>query len=36
MSVRTHGRLREVAPERVELVAGGDAVESLRAVKDAG
>ena len=35
MSVRTHGRLREVAPERVELVAGGDAVESLRAVKDA-
>jgi Xaa-Pro aminopeptidase len=34
MSVRTHGRLRELAPERVELVAGGDAVESLRAVKD--
>ncbi len=36
MSVRTHGRLRELAPERVELLAGGDVVESLRAVKDAG
>ncbi len=35
MSVRSHGRLRELIPERVELVAGGDAVESLRAVKDA-
>jgi Xaa-Pro aminopeptidase len=35
MSVRAHGRLRELVPERVELVAGGDAVESLRAVKDA-
>jgi Xaa-Pro aminopeptidase len=35
LSVRTHSRLRELAPERVELVAGGDAVESLRAVKDA-
>ena len=35
MSVRTHGRLRELAPERVALVPGGDAVESLRAVKDA-
>jgi Xaa-Pro aminopeptidase len=35
MSVRTHGRMRELIPERVELVAGGDAVESLRAVKDA-
>jgi Xaa-Pro aminopeptidase len=35
LSVRAHGRLRELAPERVELVPGGDAVESLRAVKDA-
>ncbi len=35
MSVRAHGRLRELAPERVTLVPGGDAVESLRAVKDA-
>jgi Xaa-Pro aminopeptidase len=35
MSVRSHGRLRELMPARVELVAGGDAVESLRAVKDA-
>jgi Xaa-Pro aminopeptidase len=35
MSVRTHARLRELAPERVELVAGGDAVEALRVVKDA-
>ena len=35
MSVRAHGRLRELAPERVALVPGGDAVESLRAVKDA-
>ncbi len=35
MSVRTHGRLRELAPERVALVPGGDAVESLRAIKDA-
>ena len=34
MSVRTHGRLRELAPERVSLVPGGDAVETLRAVKD--
>jgi Xaa-Pro aminopeptidase len=35
MSVRSHGRLRELVGQRVELVAGGDAVESLRAVKDA-
>lgn len=34
-SVRTHGRMRELIPSRVELVAGGDAVESLRVVKDA-
>jgi Xaa-Pro aminopeptidase len=36
MSVRAHTRLRELVPERVTLVPGGDAVESLRAVKDAG
>jgi Xaa-Pro aminopeptidase len=35
VSVRAHGRLRELVGDRVELVAGGDAVESLRAVKDA-
>ena len=35
MSVRSHSRLREVAPERVTLVPGGDAVEALRVVKDA-
>jgi Xaa-Pro aminopeptidase len=35
LSVRAQGRLRELVPEGVELVAGGDAVESLRAVKDA-
>jgi len=34
MSVRTQERLRELLGGRVELVAGGDAVESLRAVKD--
>ncbi len=36
MSVRTRGRLaRARSRDRVELVAAGDAVESLRAVKDA-
>jgi Xaa-Pro aminopeptidase len=35
LSVRAHARLRELIPERVELVPGGDAVETLRAVKDA-
>jgi Xaa-Pro aminopeptidase len=34
MSVRTHTRLRERVPEGVELVAGGDSVESLRVVKE--
>jgi Xaa-Pro aminopeptidase len=34
VTVRTHARLREHMPERVELIAGGDAVEALRAVKD--
>jgi Xaa-Pro aminopeptidase len=34
LTVRTHARLRERVPEGVELVAGGDAVEALRAVKD--
>jgi Xaa-Pro aminopeptidase len=36
VSVRRHARLRELLPERVELVAAGGAVEKLRAVKDAG
>jgi Xaa-Pro aminopeptidase len=36
VSVRRHARLREVLPERVELVAAGGAVEALRVVKDAG
>jgi Xaa-Pro aminopeptidase len=35
LSVRAHTRLRELVPERVTLVPGGDAVESLRAIKDA-
>jgi Xaa-Pro aminopeptidase len=35
ITVRTHRRLRELVPDTVELVAGGDLVESLRAVKDA-
>ncbi|HEY2317990.1 MAG TPA: Xaa-Pro peptidase family protein [Solirubrobacteraceae bacterium] len=34
MTVRTHGRLRELVGAEIELVAGGDLVESLRAVKD--
>jgi Xaa-Pro aminopeptidase len=36
ISVRRHARLRELLPERVELVPAGGAVEQLRAVKDAG
>jgi Xaa-Pro aminopeptidase len=36
VSVRRHTRLREMLPERVELVPAGGAVEALRAVKDAG
>ena len=36
VSVRRHARLRELLPERVELVPAGGAVEQLRAVKDAG
>ena len=36
VSVRTHGRLREVVPERIELVAAGGIVEALRAVKEPG
>ena len=36
VSVRRFNRLREVLPERVELVPAGGAVEELRAVKDAG
>jgi Xaa-Pro aminopeptidase len=35
MSVRTQERLGELLGGRVELVAGGNAVEALRAVKDA-
>jgi Xaa-Pro aminopeptidase len=34
VSVRRHARLRDVLPERVELVPAGGAVESLRAVKE--
>jgi Xaa-Pro aminopeptidase len=34
VSVRTHGRLREVLPDRVELVAAGGVVEAERAVKE--
>jgi Xaa-Pro aminopeptidase len=36
VSVRRIGRLRDVLPERIELVPAGGAVERLRAVKDAG
>jgi Xaa-Pro aminopeptidase len=34
VTVRAHARLRELVGGRVELVAGGDAVESLRVVKE--
>jgi Xaa-Pro aminopeptidase len=34
VTVRSHRRLRDVMPDRVELVAGGDAVDGLRRVKD--
>jgi Xaa-Pro aminopeptidase len=36
LSVRRHARLRELLPERIELVPAGGVVEELRAVKDAG
>jgi Xaa-Pro aminopeptidase len=36
VTVRRHGRIREVLPERVELVPAGGLVEELRAVKEAG
>jgi Xaa-Pro aminopeptidase len=35
MAVRQHARLRELMPERVELVPAGGMVERIRAVKDA-
>jgi Xaa-Pro aminopeptidase len=35
LTVRQHARLRELLPERIELVAAGGLVERLRAVKDA-
>lgn len=35
LTVKQHAKLSELAPEGVELVAAGDAVEGLRAVKDA-
>jgi len=34
VTVRQHGRLRELLPERVELVAAGQLVERLRVVKE--
>jgi Xaa-Pro aminopeptidase len=34
VTVRQHARLRELLPERVELVAAGQLVERLRAVKE--
>jgi Xaa-Pro aminopeptidase len=34
MSVRTHEHLRDLLPERVTLVSGGDQVEALRVVKE--
>ncbi len=36
VSVRRHARLREVIPDRIELVPAGGAVERLRAVKEPG
>jgi Xaa-Pro aminopeptidase len=36
VSVRRHGRMRDVVPDRVELVPAGGIVEALREVKDAG
>jgi Xaa-Pro aminopeptidase len=36
VTVRRHARLREVIPDRIELVPAGGVVEELRAVKDAG
>jgi Xaa-Pro aminopeptidase len=36
VSVRTHGRLREVLPDRVELVPAAGVVEAERAVKEPG
>jgi Xaa-Pro aminopeptidase len=36
VSVRRHARLRELLPERVELVPAGGVIEELRAVKDTG
>jgi Xaa-Pro aminopeptidase len=36
LTVRAHARLRELMPDRVELVAGGDPVEALRAIKEPG
>ncbi|MEA2212236.1 MAG: Xaa-Pro aminopeptidase [Solirubrobacteraceae bacterium] len=36
LSVRQHAELRELLPERIELVAAGGLVERLRAIKDAG
>jgi Xaa-Pro aminopeptidase len=35
VTVRQHARLRELAPERIELVAAGGLIEHLRAAKDA-
>ena len=35
VTVRSHARLRELVNDGIELVAGGDLVEALRAVKDA-
>ncbi|HYI35969.1 MAG TPA: Xaa-Pro peptidase family protein [Thermoleophilaceae bacterium] len=36
LSVRTHGKLAEKAPDGAELVPAGGAIEELREVKDAG
>ncbi len=36
VTVRSHARLRELLPDRVELVPGRDAVEKLRAIKEPG
>jgi Xaa-Pro aminopeptidase len=36
VTVRRHAKLREVVPDRVELVAAGGILEDLRTVKDAG
>jgi Xaa-Pro aminopeptidase len=36
LTVKSHQRLRELVPDRIELIAAGEAVEALRAIKEPG